>query len=89
MFRLVRSISLKQCFTEQLPALVGSACIAEAFYKFHSFVLECRAFLATWFVLDLLIQCVACGFRKMGRTGHAAPRARICGIIRGWLCVIS
>jgi hypothetical protein len=26
--------------------------IAEAFYKFHSFTLECIAFLATWFVLD-------------------------------------
>jgi len=26
--------------------------IAELFYKFHSFTLECAAFLATWFVLD-------------------------------------
>jgi hypothetical protein len=26
--------------------------IAELFYKFHSFTLECVAFLVTWFVLD-------------------------------------
>jgi WD40 repeat protein len=59
MFRLLRSITLKQCFTEQIPALAGAAVIAELFYKFHSFLLECGAFLATWFVLDLLLQGVA------------------------------
>jgi hypothetical protein len=59
MFRLIRSISLKQCVTEQIPALVGAAVIAELFYKFHSFLLETGAFLATWFVLDLMIQGVA------------------------------
>ena len=30
--------------------------IAELFYKFHSFTLECAAFLATWFVIDALVQ---------------------------------
>jgi hypothetical protein len=59
MCRLIRSITLKQCFTEQVPALVGAAVIAELFYKFHSFVLKASAFLATWFVLDLLLQGVA------------------------------
>jgi hypothetical protein len=29
--------------------------IAEFFYKFHSFTLECAAFLATWFVLDAVL----------------------------------
>ncbi len=28
--------------------------IAEFFYKFHSFLLECLAFLVTWFVLSFL-----------------------------------
>src|SRR5438270_12236033 len=59
MFRLLRSITLRQCFTEQIPALVGAALVAEVFYKFHSFVLETGAFLATWFALDLLLQGVA------------------------------
>jgi hypothetical protein len=59
MFRLVRSITLKQCFLEQLPALAGAALIAEVFYKFHSFLLECGTFLATWFLLDLLLQGAA------------------------------
>jgi hypothetical protein len=59
MFRLIRSMTWKQGLAEQLPALAGAACIAEAFYKFHSFLLECGAFLLTWFVLDALLQGVA------------------------------
>lgn len=30
----------------------GALGIAEALYHFHSFTLECVAFLATWYVLD-------------------------------------
>lgn len=59
MFRQIRSMTLKQCFVEQLPALAGAALIAEVFYKFHSFLLECGAFLLTWLVLDMLVQGVA------------------------------
>ena len=58
MFRLIRSITLKQAFLEQIPALVGALALAELFYKFHSFLLETGAFLATWFLLDLLLQVV-------------------------------
>jgi hypothetical protein len=74
MFRLIRSITLKQCFTEQIPALVGAAVIAEVFYKLHSFVLEAGAFLATWFVLDMLLQGVAwllAGKKPVVSTGAA------------------
>ena len=56
MFRLIRCLTVKQCLAGQLPALVGAACVAEAFYKFHSFTLECGAFLATWCALDALVQ---------------------------------
>jgi hypothetical protein len=33
--------------------------VAEFFYKFHSFTLECGAFLITWRVLDWVYQQVA------------------------------
>jgi hypothetical protein len=59
MFRLIRSLTLRQGLTEQLPALAVALCLAEALYKFHSFLLECGAFLATWFVLDATFQGVA------------------------------
>jgi hypothetical protein len=43
---------------EQAPILAASLVIAELFYKFHSFTLECIAFLATWYVLDALVKFV-------------------------------
>lgn len=73
MFRLFRSITLRQCFTEQVPALVGAAVIAEVFYKFHSFALETGAFLATWLVLDLLLQGVAWLLGPVVRRTPARP----------------
>ena len=53
MFTLVRSLPLRQLLLAQAPILALSLVIAELFYKFHSFTLECIAFLATWYVLDL------------------------------------
>jgi hypothetical protein len=52
MFRLLTSISAGELFKRQLPVFLVAFLIAELFYKFHSFTLECAAFLATWFVLD-------------------------------------
>ena len=56
MFTLFRSIRMRQWFSEQLPALAIAMSVAELFYKFHSFLLECGAFLVTWFVVDASIQ---------------------------------
>jgi hypothetical protein len=53
MFTLVNSLPLRQLILAQAPILAVSIIIAELFYKFHSFTLECIAFLATWYVLDL------------------------------------
>ena len=39
-----------------LPTGAVALVIAELFYKFHSFTLECVAFLATWLVLDLALE---------------------------------
>ena len=55
MYQLITSSSLKQLLLQQLPAISISIAIAEMFYKFHSFTLECIAFLLTWGVVDALI----------------------------------
>ena len=54
MFELIRSVPLRQLLARQAPALAGSLVIAELFYKFGSFTLECLGFLVTWFVLDAI-----------------------------------
>ncbi len=59
MYTLLSLLPVKRIAYEQAPVLASSWVIAELFYKFHSFTLECAAFLATWFVLDALVQRVS------------------------------
>jgi hypothetical protein len=58
-YQLLSSIGTNAIFFRQLPLLVVSFGIANLFYKFGSFGLECLAFLATWFVLDVAVQTIA------------------------------
>ena len=59
MFELLRSSSLRQLLVRQAPALAISLVVAELFYKFGSFTLECLGFLATWLVLDATFALIA------------------------------
>ena len=52
MYQLLRSRSLRAILTDALPPLVLALLIAELFFKWRSFTLECAGFLATWFILD-------------------------------------
>ena len=69
MFTLLRELSTKRILTEQIPVIAVAWIIAELFYKFHSFSLECAAFLATWFALDAVVQAV----RRMLGGGDGLP----------------
>ena len=64
MYTLIRSLPLRQLLLEQAPAIGLSLVIAELFYKFGSFTLECIAFLATWYLIDLAINFVTNTFKK-------------------------
>ena len=55
MYALIHSLTGRRMYIEQLSVFVASLTIAEMFYKFHSFTLECVAFLATWYVLELIV----------------------------------
>lgn len=52
MYTLTRMVSRRALFLRHAPTLAASLVVAELLYKFHSFTLECLAFLGTWFVLD-------------------------------------
>ena len=69
MFELLRSSTLRQLLARQAPALALSLIVAELFYKFGSFTLECLGFLATWFVLDAM-------FAQIGRTLSKSAEGR-------------
>ena len=58
MYTLIRSVPLRNLLSTQAPIVFASFAIAELFYKFHSFTLETLAFLATWFVLDVVVSTI-------------------------------
>jgi len=64
MYTLTRLVPLRQLVLQQAPALGLSLFIAELFYKFHSFILEGTAFLATWYVVDATTKLLGDAFRK-------------------------
>jgi len=71
MYTLFRSFPMRTLLSTQAPALLASFVIAELFYKFHSFTLECLAFLATWFVLDAIVTTARNHW--ISRTGSSLP----------------
>lgn len=55
MLEFVRSLRRSGTLVYQLPSLAAAFLIAENFYKFRSFALECLAFMATWYAIDLAV----------------------------------
>lgn len=55
MYSLFKLLTTRDLLVKQLPTFSAAFLIAELFYKFHSFTLECIAFLVTWFVFDAII----------------------------------
>ena len=54
MFSLIKDLGLRVAAKQEaVPFLIAFA-IAEFFFKFKSFALECLAFLAVWFVLSFV-----------------------------------
>ncbi len=52
MYTFFKLMPLRRLLFEQAPSLATALFCAEWFYKFHSFTVECVAFLATWYVID-------------------------------------
>lgn len=55
MYTFLKSIPRGQLLSTQLPSFFAAFLIAEFFYKFKSFALECIGFLVTWYVLDAVL----------------------------------
>lgn len=54
MSSLIKDLGLRVAAKQEAVPFLIAFGIAEFFYKFHSFALECLAFLVTWFVLSFL-----------------------------------
>jgi hypothetical protein len=58
MFTLLRRAHLREGLLTEAPAFLLALLIAELFFKFHSFTLECLGFLATWYVISAALSLV-------------------------------
>lgn len=56
MYELIRHALLHKLLPQQILSGGVAFIIANQFYRFHSFGLECIAFLITWGVFDFLTQ---------------------------------
>jgi hypothetical protein len=74
MYTMLRSISVRSALAQQAPTAVASMIIAELFFKFRSFTLECLAFLATWCILDATVAAARRVWRSRATAQSAALR---------------
>lgn len=56
MIDLLRALRTHVTYRRRLVGFISALVVTEMFYKFHSFSLECIAFLATWLLFDVLIE---------------------------------
>ena len=63
MYSLIRHLGLREALLQEAPSLFLSMLVAELFYKFHSFALECGGFLATWIVISYGFRTVQSRFQ--------------------------
>lgn len=54
MYRAIKRQGNSAFLRQEAPALFAALVIAELFYKWGSFALECVGFLATWYALSFL-----------------------------------
>jgi hypothetical protein len=58
MYTLIAKLKEPQVLLEQIVFFTVSFIVANFLYKFGSFGLELIAFLATWFCIDVFVQCL-------------------------------
>ncbi len=61
MYSIVKYQGVKKFLVSEMPALGISLLISETIYKFGSFLLECSAFLVTWYISSYLFNKLISG----------------------------
>lgn len=58
MYSFIKQATVREKYRIELPSISLALIVAEFLYKFHSFTLECVAFLATWYVVSFVVSRV-------------------------------
>lgn len=67
MYQVFKNTSLKQLILLEFPVFAVALFLAETFYKFGSFTLECIAFVATWLALSYVLHLLVVNRKKTGK----------------------
>ena len=70
MLSLISNLPARRLLLRDAPTMVGALVFADAFYKWHSFLLEAGGFLLTWLVLDVVVTGLE---RALARRQPAPP----------------
>jgi hypothetical protein len=70
MYHAIKSRGVISFVAEEAPAATCALGVAEMFYKFHSFTIECLAFLATWYALSWAFSWLGKTLRQIQRGGQ-------------------
>ncbi len=54
MYTLLKQQGIKKFFLTETPSLGASLLVSELTFKFGSFMLECSAFLVTWYTISFI-----------------------------------
>lgn len=54
MYSLLHQAALRELLLAEAPSLLAAGLVTELFCKFHSFTLECLAFLVLWYTFGRL-----------------------------------
>lgn len=68
MYQMARAKGVASSLSREAPTCLAALVVAEVFYKFHSFTLECVAFLATWLAFSWLFGRVETWFQQWNRS---------------------
>jgi hypothetical protein len=55
MYTLLHTETVRKELLRELPSLALSVSLAEFCFKFHSFTVECAAFLVTWYAVSYIV----------------------------------
>jgi len=64
MFSLINDLGIRPALKQEAVPFLSAFAVAEFFFKFGSFALECIAFLAVWFVLSFFQSLLVSSVRE-------------------------
>lgn len=71
MYTLLKNNTVKKITKAEIPAMFAALILTETIYRFGSFILECTAFMVTWFVISFVLNNIFADSGAIGKKRNA------------------